>query len=333
MIDLTGRSPSWPVEIEAVWQDCLGRATRNRRMWNTHAWQGDELLREQIGAIMNLDPARLTITAGVRAAALTYARRERVLLLERPTFDGVVYALSDSTAQLCFHPWRTLLSGPLPAGAALWLTSPARNPDGLTLTAEDCALLAGRVAAGHRVIINEAYLWFAPAAARVPGADLLGSFHKIAGLGGRIGWVHSDGFFAEARPEIIGTAPPRVWQRAWALFAAAGALRSLSEWVVGRTRAAMAEFRREVHDHHRDVPSIVGPHVLLPLVPGCDEKTALSRFEQHGYRLTAGSHFRVPFPAVRATFTDVPVEAAGEFGRFAARCGLTVMTRCPVEPL
>jgi DNA-binding transcriptional MocR family regulator len=182
------------------------------------------------------------------------------------------------------------------------------------------------VAAGHRVIVNEAYLWFAPNAPRVPGADIVVSFHKFVGVGGRVGWVHSDSFFAEARPEIVGTTPPRVWQRAWALLAAEGALRSLSEWVVGRTRAATAEFLREVREHHRDFPSITGPHVLLPLVPGCDEKTALSRFEQHGYRLTAGSHFRTPFAAVRATFTDVPAELAGEFGRFAAKCGLTVMS-------
>ncbi|MFE3760189.1 aminotransferase class I/II-fold pyridoxal phosphate-dependent enzyme [Streptomyces sp. NPDC059104] len=318
MTDLTGRSPTWSPRARALWGDCLRRATRAADSWTERAWQGDESLRDQLGRVLGLDPEHLTITSGVRAAALTYARTERVIVMERPGFDGATFALRDSRSRLLHRSWEHLLQGELPAGSALWLTHPARNPDGRTLTHAELRLLTDRIAQGHRVVLNSAYHWYAPTATRPEGADLVGGLHKIAGLGARIGWVHSRDYFARARPEIIATTPPQPWQRAWALFAAEGGLEDLAAWVTCRARTAVQVFGAAVGEPYAPLIPDTGPHALLPLAPGTDEKTAREAVARDGFVLTAGSCYGPSRPALRATFTDVPPYAAERFGRYVA---------------
>lgn len=303
MIDLTGVSPRWPVRTRRLWRRCLAEAAGVTSTWETFCFQGDELLREQLGRIHGLDPARLTIVASVRAAGLTYGRRERRIRLERPCFDAIAHTLSG--AELARSDWPDLIHRP--DERLVWLTSPARNPDGATLTAAECAALAGR-----RVVVNGAYLWFAPDAPHVPGADLLGSLHKIAGRGARLAWVHSEDFARTAVPELIGTTPPPAWQRAWALFAARGGLAELASAVVTGTSAAVTAFRETAAIA---LPTVDGPNMVLPLADGVGEDEAVRRLADRGFLLLPAGPFDLPFPALRATFTGVEPESAGELGR------------------
>jgi hypothetical protein len=303
MIDLTGVSPRWPVRARRLWRRCLREAAKVTSAWETFCFQGDELLRAQLGRIHGLDPERLTITASVRAAALTYGRRETRIRLEQPCFDAIAYTLSG--ARLERSSWAALIHQP--DERLVWLTSPARNPDGATLTAAECAALAGR-----RVVVNGAYLWFAPDAPRVPGADLLGSLHKIAGRGARLAWVHSEDFAEIAVPELIGTTPPPAWQRAWALFAARGGLAELASAVVAGTSAAVAAFRATATI---ELPTVDGPNMVLPLAAGVGVDEAVRRLAERGFLLLPATPFGIPFPALRATFTGVAPDSAGELGR------------------
>lgn len=333
MIDLTGATPAWPRSAERSWQRSLAEAARQTAAWAVFCPQGDELLREQLGRIHGLDPRQLTITASVRATALTYRRRERVILMERPTFDGALYAISGGTARVLRRSWRGLLHGQVPAGALVWLTSPCRNPDGATLTESECTRLGEWCRRGRRVVVNAAYLWFAPDSPRVPGADLAGSLHKVAGRGARLAWVHSPDFHRDAFAELIGVTPPPVWQRAWGLFAADGGLETLAADVVGRTALAVDAF----HEGMRaklgyGLPRMPGPNLLLRLAPGLTEEHAVTRLGELGFELTAGAHFGAQHPALRANFTGVRPEAAADFARVASDPTLFAWPEGPAAP-
>jgi DNA-binding transcriptional MocR family regulator len=318
VIDLSGTGPAWPVAAREIWQDCLLRATAAASAWTSLDYQGDPLLREAIGRRQGLRPEHLTITAGVRAAALTYGRRESLILLERPGFDGVRYALSGAAGKVEQRTWAQLLDVEPPPGAAIWLTSPARNPDGISLSAHDRQRLTDWSGRGHRIVVNGAYGWFAPDTPHVAGADLLGSFHKVAGRGARLGWVYSERFFAEAVPEIAGTTPPPAWQRAWGLFCVEGGLDLIADATVDGTRAALAAFHGELRCLlGRDVAYADGPNRLLPLAEGIDDTTALATLRERGFALTSGVHFAAPWPGLRATFTDVAPDEAAAFARMA----------------
>jgi 2-aminoadipate transaminase len=305
VIDLSGASPRWPAAAREHWHDCLRRAAPADL-----DYRGDPLLREQIARRHGMPPEHVTVTAGVRAAALTYARREPLILLERPGFDGIGYALAGTKVERC--SWAELFDSGPPPGAALWLTSPGRNPDGASLSRSDCERLASLTRSGHRVVVDGAYDWFAPDAPRVAGADLLGSLHKVAGRGTRLGWVCGERFFGEALPEVAGTTPPAAWQRAWGLFWAEGGLDVLTRTVVEESAAALAAFQDQLG---HDLPYADGPNRLLPLAAGLDEPTALAALARRGFSLTAGVHFDVSRPALRATFTGVSAEQAAAFAR------------------
>jgi DNA-binding transcriptional MocR family regulator len=316
VIDLSGAGPPWPPAARDIWRDCLLRATAAAEGWAALDYRGDPLLRQEIGRRHGVAPEHVTITAGVRAAALTYARREALILLERPGFDGVGYALSGAAGKVEQRSWARLLRAEPPPGAAVWLTSPGRNPDGASLSDADRRRLADRAARGHRIVINAAYGWFTPGVPAVAGADRLGSFHKVAGRGARLGWVESDRFFGEALPEIAGTTPPAAWQRAWGLFCAEGGLDLLAGAVVEDTRAALAAFDGELRGRAgAGAPPADGPNRLLPLAAGVEDTAALATLSAHGFALTSGAHFAAPWPALRATFTGVTPEQAAAFAR------------------
>lgn len=319
MIDLSGAGPTWPADARRIWRDCLARATDAASAWTSLDYRGDPLLREAIGRRHGVPPEHVTITAGVRAAALTYARREPLILLERPGFDGVAYALSGATVER--RTWAQLLDTEPPSGAAIWLTSPGRNPDGASLSTRDRERLADWSARGHRIVVNAAYAWFTPGVPAVPGADLLGSVHKVAGRGARLGWVCGERFFDDALPEIAGTTPPAAWQRAWGLFCVEGGLDRLATAAVEGTSAALAAFDAELRElSGHDVPRADGPNRLLPLAEGVDDTTALATLAERGFALTSGVHFGAT--GLRATFVDVVPEEAAAFARVACHSGL-----------
>lgn len=318
MIDLTGTFPPWPEEAARLWESCARHAAAQAELWRFPAPQGDDLLREQLGRVLGLDPSGLTITASVRAAALTYARLEPEIALERPTFPGVARALSESRARLVMGEWDALLRDQPVPGPLLWLTSPFRNPDGATLTDDDRAALQRRAAAGQHVVINGAYLWYASSVPAVAGADLVGSLHKLGGIGTRLGWVHSATYFDRAVPELLGTTPSPVWQRAWGLFLQRGGPDILRRNLVEPALVSAAAFRGSLSAK----TGSAGPHCVLPLAPGVTEQQAIGQLEDRGFRLCPGQDFFCLRPAVRVAFLGVCTADAERFAGAAASCGL-----------
>lgn len=318
MIDLSGTFPRWSNQAQSLWESCARQAARDDRLWRFPAPQGDDLLRDRLGQVIGLDPASLTITVSVRAAALTYARTSAAIVVERPTFPGVVQVLRSSAAEVTLRDWGALLSERSAARPLLWLTSPFRNPDGAILTAADRAALLERTEAGQPVVINAAYLWYAPRTPGVPGADLIGSLHKLGGIGTRLGWVHSATYFTEAVPELLGATPSPVWQRTWGLFLERDGAALLRRDIVEPALASSAAFGNALPWK----AGITGPHGLLTLVPGVAEEQAVRKIEQAGFRVCAGGDFHCPRPSVRVAFLGVAPAEAECFAATVASCGL-----------
>jgi len=324
MIDLTGRQPPWPSPAVALWLGCTEEAAREQDLWALPAPQGDERLRTAIGTRCRLDPAKLTVTSGARAAAITYARTARNLVLERPTFAGVEHVLRSGRGQVTGADWSELCGGGLPSTSTLWVTSPARNPDGATLTDEQCRQLDVQIERGHRVVVNGTYSWWQPHSPRPANADLLGTLSKLGGMGVRLGWVYSDQFFTEAPPELLGGTPSCVWQRMWALFIERGGLSELGAVSVARSVRALHAFATGLAEHGVRPPQDGGPspHLLLDLAPGRSEDEARSRLAEVGLAVGPGSAFAAGRPSVRVSFLSVDEDQAADAALRVVRAGV-----------
>jgi DNA-binding transcriptional MocR family regulator len=327
VIDLSGSPAPWPAEAVEQWADCAARAARVADLWTVPAPRGDDVLREALAAALGFPPDQVTIVASLRAAALTYARRFRRIVVERPTYPGVLPVLAGAGADVALATWPEILRDPggTPEATAVWLTSPGRNPDGATLSPADRERLAALAGRGYRVVVNGTYAWFvggrAPAA-----ADSVGSLHKLRGVGARVGWVAGPGYFEEAFPELLGTPPSPVWQRAWGLFLHEGGLALLRATILAETAAAKASFvGRLAAAHGLWLPDFDGPSVLIPLADGDPradaeadvadaEDAARDALERAGFRTVAARDFHASGPALRATFLGV---TAGDAELFA----------------
>ena len=314
--DLGGTQPPWPAEAIDLWSGAAGAAARRIDLWRVPAPRGDDLLREQLAAALDLEPDRLTIVGSVRAAAVSYARRCARIVLERPGWQGLTAALADSGARVERAGTAELARAGGPAGTLLWLTSPHRNPDGHTLDVGLVEALAGQLKSGRRVVLNEAYRWFG-AGPRVPGADLVGSLHKLGGVGSRIGWVHSADFFERAVPELVGCTPSAVWQHAWGRFLAHGGLHLLHAAVVAPALAAGDAF-----DAAAGLVSMAAPHRLLRLPAGTREAEAVRRLAAEGWSVGPGSAFDAEVPSIRVSFLGVEPEQAVAFAAALDAAGL-----------
>lgn len=343
MIDLSGSPAPWPDEATRLWADRVGRAARQSDLWTVPAPQGDEVLREVLAAQLGLPVEQLTITASLRAAALTYARRFGHVALERPTYPGVVPVLAGAGAQVSRASWDELLKGAFggePWDTVLWFTSPGRNPDGRTLTGQERSRIAELAAEGHRVVVNETYAWFCGQAGTPAGADSVGTLHKLRGVGARLGWMAGPGCFEEAFPELLGTPPSPVWQRAWGLFLRDGGLDLLRDGLLAQVDIAKDAFRdRLASAHGIEFPAFDGPNALIPLDPRAAEppaptaeqleESALAALHEEGFKAVAARHFDAERPALRATFFGVGAAEAIRFADAVARSPRTALRlRC-----
>ncbi|HET9898224.1 MAG TPA: hypothetical protein VFQ44_25125 [Streptosporangiaceae bacterium] len=327
IIDLSGAPVPWSPEAEAIWADCIGQAARTADLWTTPAPRGDEVIREWIAADQGFDPEQVTIVSSLRAAALTYARCFDHVIVEQPSFLGVMPALASARAQVQTMPWSEIFEGTLGTEASrtvLWLTSPGRNPDGASLSPAGEAALRRRAATGYRVVINATYTWFTELRAPA-GFDVLGSLHKLRGGGARLGWVASASFFDEAVPELVGTPPSPVWQRAWGLFLRDGGMALLRGTYLADVAAATSAFASRLTSAHGIAPpAFAGPSVLVPLTAPAapaSEDAAVAEFARQGFKLVAGRHFMSRYPAIRATFFGVTPEQAARFADALAASG------------
>lgn len=333
MIDLSGTQPAWPEKMLSLWGRCAEEAVNIHELWRVPAPQGDEILREELGRLLALEPEFLTITASVRAAALTYARLADHVVVECPSYTGSIEVLRSGGAAVELRPWEEISADSIPEDAMVWLTSPARNPDGRSLTPTECDLQGALLRTGRRVVVNETYRWFQQDAPRVPGADLVGSLHKLIGVGSRTGWVYSPSYFGSAFPEMLGTTPSRVWQRAWGLFLQRGGFEAVTSTIIQPAHQAAQSFSRRLRELAGVAVAFDGPNVLLHVADGIEEETAEAVLRQHGYLISAGRHFLSATPAVRATFLGVTGQQAAAFAETVLDTGIVDPTTLPSRPI
>jgi DNA-binding transcriptional MocR family regulator len=302
-IDLSGSPPRWPTSAAELWRRCLTDAATQQDLSDWSDPQGDDVLRAELGRELNLSGDYLTITASLRAAALTYARRSDHIVIEQPTFDGAVRVLSGGHATVELRGWDRLDEASVRPGSTIWVTSPCRNPDGRTMSSAEYARLGGMAARGHRVVVNEAYRWFHPDAPRAIDVDLAGTLHKLAGVDARIGWVYSTDYFEEAFHEMVGTTPSSIWQRAWGLFLRRGGLVEVRTAVAGKSLAAAEAFKERLAllGGQREA-AFDGVQTILPLAEGVREPKALDVLFRAGFKLVGGSAFHCRRPALRVSF-------------------------------
>jgi DNA-binding transcriptional MocR family regulator len=235
LIDLSGAAPVWPDEARWLWARCSA-PVQNLDGLHTPRSLGEPQLRSALGATLGLpDP---WVTPGVRVVAGAVAGCGRRIVTEVPTFLGVVDCLRAWGADVVLAGSVEEMVGtarPAPEHT-LWITSPARNPDGWSLDADRAALLAEFVADGGLLVQNETYRLTTPEPRRVPGALLVGTLHKVAGGWTRVGWAHGP-CPPPVRAMLRHAGPPTAWQLVWARFVREGGL----DLLVRSARRAVAE--------------------------------------------------------------------------------------------
>ena len=291
MIDLAGAQPVWPAEARALFGSCLAGGDD----FTEPARFGDPGLREWLGTELGADPDSVAIVGGARGAALGYARLFSEVTVEAPTFPGVLGMFEACGRKPATRGWPQLAEHP-PAGL-LWVTSPRRNPDGATATTDD---LRRWSTGGARLVVNRAYHWFKRDAPVPAGTDQVGTLHKLAGVGARLGWVVSS-LRDELIPEVLTGAPPLPWQRAWGRFLGGGGLELLLAAVVEPACAAAARFA-EVSGRPATAPNT--------LVPVADAAVTVRAMAEQGFAVVAADPFLASGQAVRLCFTGVAPDEA-----------------------
>ncbi|MFL6130921.1 MAG: aminotransferase class I/II-fold pyridoxal phosphate-dependent enzyme [Mycobacteriales bacterium] len=308
-LDLTGPWPPPGPECRRLWLAAAGRAVAEDAAWLTAFPAGDAQVREQLGGLLGTDPRRLVLTSGIRAGAAALARTARRVLIECPTFAGVPPVFASAGCEVRLRPWEALAGEQRRWSPDLvWLTSPARNPDGRTAPPE----LLAELAAGGRVAVNTVYRWFA-APARLPaGCVVVGGTSKLAGGGTRIGWLHHPDGPVDPAPAERATAPAHLLQRTWAHFLGADGLAALDRSMVRPVGRAAAAYRAAA-----GLPAVPDPvpFLLLDPAPGVSEDDLVAAFGRRGLRVGPGTAFHAPSPTVRVCFARLSEAEAAEAGK------------------
>ena len=309
ILDLTGPWPPPGAECRRLWLAAAERAVAEDGAWLTAFPVGDAQVREHLAALLGTGADRLVLTGGIRAGAAALARTARRVLIECPTFAGIPPVFAAAGCEVRLRPWEALAGEHRRWSPDLvWVTSPARNPDGRTAPP---ALLAELTAGGGRVAVNEVYRWFTAPAPLPAGCLVVGSTSKLAGGGTRIGWLHHPDGPVEPTPAERATAPGHLLQRTWAHFLAADGLAALDRSMVQPVARAGAAYRAAA-----GLPAADGavPFVLLGAAPGVPEEELVDAFERRGLRVGPGAAFHAPEPTVRVCFTGLSEAAAADAG-------------------
>ncbi|MCK1798983.1 pyridoxal phosphate-dependent aminotransferase [Streptomyces sp. XM4193] len=303
---MTGAAHRWPEDLAQLWRRCLHRAA-GEPGWDTRPpWRGDPGLRAALGAVLELPGAEggPLVTSGIRPLVAPFALLGRTVVVERPSYLGVVTAFERCGARVLRAELEEALRIARPAREhLLWITSPWRNPDGWSLDRATADRLAEFVADGGVLVQNETYRFFTTGATadalRVPGAFVAGSMTKAAGPWARLGWLHGDTVPPQIEAHLRAAAPPTVWQRAWSRFAEDGGFRRLLERC--RTVAALTAHASALSGHR--------PHGGASVLLRLDVREPVEHLRrEHGLRVGDGQDFGAPAGTVRLCFLGCPAD-------------------------
>lgn len=313
-IDLSGRQPVWPETARGLLQSCQSIAINDRDVWQTPPQFGDLLLRQMLALTLEDDPANIIVTTGVRAAAFILAHANVHVFHESPGYSDVVFALKAAGASVELFNWAQVNSLPLQdKRSIIWITSPCRNPDGISLPPTIFAQLSNLTEHNCTVLINETYRWYSTPQQIVPNAVYVGSFSKVASGGIRVGWIRGTGIALRIFRRHYAL-PPMLWQRTWAYFLQKGGHELLLDHMVRQTEAAQQAFLATAG---KDIPqwnNVKGPSILYYL-PSLDEDAAVRDCLAQGLVVLPGRNFLTAKPAIRLCFTDIEPMVAATAGR------------------
>ncbi|MBK3571233.1 aminotransferase class I/II-fold pyridoxal phosphate-dependent enzyme [Streptomyces sp. MBT62] len=301
-------------------------ALRAPEAWDTAPRTGIPALREALAAHLAAPVDRLAVTSGIRGQVPALLAGVDAVVVERPTFLSVPRLAAQHGVRVELRDWEDILGGErLPGRCLIWVTSPARNPDGRTLTPAEARRL-DELAEDHRVVVNQAYHWCAPDAPQPVRAELVGSLHKVSGGGCAVGWRVSPGGVGPDRPAAGG--PPTAWQLAWASMIGRGGVAApvRTGLLDPSARAAAFTARPGLPDGVR-VRHGAGPSLLLLVPDHVTEDELSTELARQGLSVGLGSAFGQERGAVRLSFTgvsdeDVPACVEGVH-KTLARLGLS----------
>jgi DNA-binding transcriptional MocR family regulator len=304
-MDLSGPAKQPPAAALALFREHARSAAARVDLGAPVAPLGVSELRAWLAETLGSPIDEVAVTCGVRSSAALLAPGLRRVVVETPSFPGVPEVLRLLGCAVRRRSWDSLLPGE--ADAALWLTHPARNPDGACLSGELLARLRG--SAWRLVVVNEVYRWHAPTTLRhlPPGWVAVGSFAKVFGPAARIGWVRGPAVRALSNSLLRTTAPAPVVQWTWSDFLASGGLGPLVAEAAAESAAADA-FRRAT----TAAVAGRGPNVLVRPPGFGSSGDALAALAARAVKAAAGPAFGAPEPSVRLTFPALGQTAARE---------------------
>jgi DNA-binding transcriptional MocR family regulator len=303
--------------------EALGVALATPDRWSTPQPFGDRALLDRLGELFGAPEGRTHVTGGVRSFASAWAGRTRTAIVEQPSFSEIPEILAKA-GPVRRESWERMAQAAAESAepATVWLTTPARNPDGRSLDSDGLDVLEGLARAGHSVVVNQIYRWFEPAVPAPAGVWTVTSLAKLCGGGSRIGWAVSP---TDDPTDVAlrACAPATVWQRAWASF--------LSERVVAALRADCVEPSVDARAACVDrLAQLLGwelPGAGLSVVLACSrpapldsaaggdsssEAGELSRLAEAGILASPGAAFGMPVASIRLAFSGVDAAQARE---------------------
>jgi len=304
LIDLSGLPPPIPDAAVDLLRRCVLAAADSPDLSEPTSPLGLPALREALATELRCAPDELAVTSGVRSGIAVLAPQMRDAVVETPSFEDVPRLLRELGVTVQRRGWEDIIAD-RGDQRSLWITHPARNPDGADLDASDLYRIAG--GSWGIVIVNEVYRWHGSAWAQPPSTwSMVGSLAKVFGPAARIGWIRGPIVPALTNPALRMASPAPLLQRAWAGFLRAGGLAILRERAEEESRMADA-FRSALR-----LPSATGPNVLLPLPAGWTADAALAALRERHLLASPGAAFGASSTTLRFCLCAASMEEIRE---------------------
>lgn len=311
LVDLTGRQPSWPVQVSRLWLDCTQVALEDATHVTTPPRTGVEDFRRALASRLETTADRIMITCGVRAMATLIAKPGNEVVLEKPGFRGVLDALESAGSNVELSRWEDFASLALRRPQRLfWVTPVGRNPDGAELNSDLIDVLKEIRVRGGKVVANETYRWYGNSRNRVEADLYVGSLSKLAGGGCRLGWLEADPEVLSAIALRSNAWPATLTQITWAKFLERGGFDLLRSEFVDKTVAARQAFVAiALNALNACAKSASGPSIMLRATEGRGREARHSLLAA-GVLVGPGTDFLADERDLRLCFSSVSIEEA-----------------------